>query len=132
MKHYLYNLLITISLAWLSIPTFSQHINSTLTYQIETSGNISEGTYSPLWFTANRYGLSSNKSNSGYIRSQLEYKKTLKHQWRIQAGIDLAGTTNQTSNFVIQQAYGNISWRFLTLSIGSKERKGIPLEKMNN
>lgn len=129
MKHYLYNLLITILLAWLSIPTFSQHINSTLTYQIETSGNISEGTYSPLWFTANRYGLSSNKSNSGYIRSQLEYKKTLKHQWRIQAGIDLAGTTNQTSNFVIQQAYGNISWRFLTLSIGSKERKGIPLEK---
>lgn len=129
MKQLQYNLLIALLLAWLSISAFPQQTNSILTYNVETSGNISKGTYAPLWFTANRYGLSSNETNSGYLRSQIEYKKNLQHQWKIQVGVDLAGTVNQTSNFVIQQAYGDISWRSLNLSIGSKERKGFPLEK---
>lgn len=114
---------------WVTHIAAAQQNNSILTYQIETSGNISKGPYAPLWFTANRYGLSTNETNSGYLRAGIEYKKTLKHHWQIQASIDLAGTVNQTSDFVIQQAYGDISWRFLTLSIGSKERKGVPLRK---
>ena len=107
----------------------AEQADSTLTYRIEASGNVSEGTYAPLWFTANRYGLSSQEPNSGFLRAGIAYNRQLPHHWRIQAGLDLAGTVNQTSNFVVQQAYGDISWRFLTLSIGSKERTGGPLEK---
>lgn len=76
MKQLQYNLPIALLLAWLSISAFPQQTNSILTYNVETSGNISKGTYAPLWFTANRYGLSSNETNSGYLRSQIEYKKT--------------------------------------------------------
>lgn len=35
----------------------------------------------------------------------------------------------QASDFWVQQAYADISWKMLTLSIGSKERMGFPLEK---
>ena len=107
----------------------AERADSTLTYRIEASGNVSEGTYAPLWFTANRYGLSSQEPNSGFLRAGIAYDRQLPHHWRIKAGLDLAGAVNQTSNFVVQQAYGDISWRFLTLSIGSKERTGGPLEK---
>ena len=39
----------------------AEQADSTLTYRIEASGNVSEGTYAPLWVTANRYGLSSQE-----------------------------------------------------------------------
>lgn len=115
--------------AFFSVPAFAQQADTTLTYHIEASGNISNGTYAPLWFTANRYGLSSQKPNSGYVRAGLLYDKALKHHWHIQARIDLAGAADQVSVFTVQQAYADISWRFLRLSIGSKERPDSRLPK---
>ena len=105
----------------LSLPAIAQQTDTTLTYRIEASGNLSDGTYAPLWFTANRYGLSSQKPNSGYIRAGLHYGKKLNRHWRIEAGLDLAGAADQVSGFVIQQAYADIAWKFLRLSIGSKD-----------
>ena len=103
--------------------------DSTLTYRVEASANASDGTYAPLWFTANRFGLSSEKPNSGYLRAGLTYRKEMKHHWRLETGVDLAGTANQTADFVVQQLYADIAWKMLTLSVGSKERYGFPLEK---
>lgn len=103
--------------------------DSTLTYRVEASANASDGTYAPLWFTANRFGLSSEKPNSGYLRAGLTYRKEMKHYWRLETGVDLAGTANQTADFVVQQLYADIAWKMLTLSVGSKERYGFPLEK---
>ena len=113
----------------LNVPLFAQQAHSDLTYRIEASGNLSNGTYAPLWLTANRYGLSSQEPNSGYIRAGILYDKELKRHWHLKAGLDLAGAANQTSDFVIQQAFADISWKFLRLSIGSKERNGFPLDK---
>lgn len=100
-----------------------------LRYKIEMSANASTGDYAPMWFTANRYGLSGVKPNSGYMRAGLEYAGKLGADWRIEAGLDLAGTVNQTAAFVVQQAYADVSWRKMTLSIGSKEREAFPLDK---
>lgn len=113
----------------LSTLCFAQQAHSDLTYRIEASGNLSNGTYAPLWLTGNRYGLSSQEPNSGYIRAGILYDKELKHHWHIKAGLDLAGSANQSADFVIQQAFADISWKFLRLSIGSKERNGFPLDK---
>lgn len=107
----------------------AQRADTTLSYRVEAGGNISGGTYAPLWFTANRDGLSSQKPNSGYVRAGLYYRKELGHHWRVDAGLDLAGAVSQASDFVVQQAYTDISWRFLRLSLGSKEREGFPLIK---
>ncbi len=107
---------------------------ASLTYRVEASTNASLGEYAPMWLTANRYGLSSVQANSGYLRAGLFYDQPLKRGWRVEAGLDLAGTLNHGADagragFVVQQAYGDLSWRMLTLSIGSKERPGFPLEK---
>lgn len=107
----------------------AQTADSTLTYRVEASGNVSNGTYAPLWLSANRYGLSSVEPNSGYVRAGLSFNKNLRHYWKVQAGVDIAATTNQTADFVVQQAFADVSWRFLKLSIGSKERPGFPLCK---
>lgn len=101
----------------------------TLDYKVEMSGNAATGTYAPLWLTANRYGLASQEANSGYLRAGIAYRQNLKEGWRLETGLDLAGAVNQTAPFVVQQAYADISWRMLTLSVGSKERPGFPLEK---
>lgn len=100
-----------------------------LDYRIEAGANSSNGIYAPLWFTANRYGLSSEKPHSGYLRAGVEYGVRLPHHWQITTGIDLAGAVKQTSDFVVQQAYADVAWKALRLSIGSKERTGFPLEK---
>lgn len=107
----------------------AQTADSILTYRVEASGNVSNGTYAPLWLTSNRYGLSSVEPNSGYVRAGINFDKELRHNWQIQAGLDVAATASQTADFVIQQAFADFSWKFLRLSVGSKERPGFPLTK---
>lgn len=101
----------------------------TLRYKLETSANVSTGAYAPMWFTANRYGLSGVEPCSGYLRAGVDYAGKLGADWRLEAGLDLAGAVNQTSDFVVQQAFVDVSWRNITLSIGSKEREAFPLDK---
>ncbi len=118
---------ILLTLGCQAISLYGQTTNSLLGYQIETGATAGSGTYAPLWFTANRNGLSSTKPNSAYLRAGLTYNKDLQHHWNMQVGLTLATAANNTAAFVIQQAYTDISWRFLELSIGSKERD--PMEK---
>lgn len=101
----------------------------TLKYKLEMSANVSTGSYAPMWFTANRYGLSGIKPKSGYVRAGVDYAKKINDEWHVEAGLDLAGAVNQTSPFVVQQAFVDFSWRKITLSIGSKERAPFPLDK---
>lgn len=101
--------------------------DTVLTYRVEASANVSSGDYAPLWFTANRNGLSSQEPNSAYLRAGLGYAHSFNHNWRIGLGVDLAAAVNSPSDFIVQQAYADISWRMLNLSIGSKER--VPLGK---
>lgn len=110
----------------LSIPTYAQQA---FNYHTETSLTLSNGNYTPLWLTANRYGINNNNSKSGYLRAKVTWNQAFKHNWHLETGLDLVGGKNLTSNFWIQQAYADISWKALTLSIGSKERSGFPLEK---
>ena len=104
-------------------------LGTELKYRVETGVTAGGGTYAPLWFTANRYGLASSKPNSGYLRAGIAYEKELKRNWNIAAGMDLAGAINHEKGFNVQQLYADLSWKVLTLSIGIKERPGFPLEK---
>ena len=99
-----------------------------LHYRVETGITAGTGDYVPLWLTANRNGLSGVESPNAYLRAGADYRKTFRRGWHVAAGLDLAGAVNQTSNFVVQQAYVDVGWRFLNLSIGSKERE--PLGKI--
>lgn len=106
-------------------PSGKAQNDTILSYHVEMSATMSSGDYAPLWFTANRNGLSSQKPNSGFLRAGAAYGHAFRHGWRVGAGLDLAGAFDSPSAFVVQQAYADISWRCLNLSIGCKERAPI-------
>lgn len=82
------------------------------------------GDSSPLWLTANRHGLSSVSGDAGYLRAGIERPAAHDslHKWRIGYGIDLAGAYNFTSSVVVQQAYVDVAYKLVRLSVGAKER----------
>ena len=117
----------TLVIALLSVVLLKAQ-DTLLHYRVETGITAGTGDYVPLWLTANRNGLSGVESPNAYLRAGADYRKTFRRGWHVAAGLDLAGAVNQTSNFVVQQAYVDVGWRFLNLSIGSKERE--PLGKI--
>lgn len=80
---------------------YAQTTDPSFTYHVETGVTAGGGNYAPLWFTANRDGLSSIKPNSAYLEAELAFNKKLKHHWNIQAGFDLATAANNTSAFIL-------------------------------
>ena len=107
--------------SWIS----GQTSTDSLSYQLETAATAGGGDFAPLWFSANRYGLSSVQPNSVWLSAGMRYDKKMKHHWKLQTGIELATGYGLTQEFILQQAYAGIAWRCLQLSIGSKERKPL-------
>lgn len=89
-------------------------------YAVETGIVAGHGDYSPFWFTANRQGLSSVKTENGYLRAGIFHSQALGRHFTWKAGLDLATAYNYTSSFVVQQAYADLSYRWLNLSIEAK------------
>ena len=100
-----------------------------LSYRVEALGVAGGGEYAPLWLTANRYGLSGVDNKFASLRAGVTYRQPLRRNWRVEAGLELAGAWHESAPFVVQQAYADVAWRKLRLSIGSKERPGFPLDK---
>ncbi len=103
--------------------------STSFVYRVELDATAGSGTYAPLWFTGNRYGLSSVQPNSGYLLAGIAYEKQFPRDWRIEAGLDLTAAVHHAQNVAIHQIYSDFSWKKLTLSIGSREREGFPLTK---
>ena len=76
-------------------------ISDSLSYHIEATATAGNGEYAPLWFTANRYGLSSVNPNSALLKAGMEYNKKMNHHWKLKAGLDLATGYNLTQNFIV-------------------------------
>ena len=95
-----------------------------LEMRMESSTTLSNGSYAPLWLSSNRYGLSSVEHNSNYERVGVfrSLQADSLRKWRIGYGVDMAGCIDFTSHYVVQQAYFEVSYKKLLLSIGSKER----------
>lgn len=116
-------LLITILTGQISLYAFERSNNNidSVYYQIDSRASFGGGQNTPFWLVSNLYGLGSPKFNNGYVRGKI-IKPLLSHKkfsWSIVA--DLVGAWNQTSTFHIQQLYGEIKYRRLSVSVGSKE-----------
>ena len=79
-----------------ALPSFAQ-TEASLGYRVEADVNVSAGEYAPMWMTSNRYGLASERPNSGWLRAGVTYDQPLKRNWRVGAGLDLAGTLNMAA-----------------------------------
>lgn len=95
-----------------------------LSYMVESRIIAGDGNYTPFWLTANKQGLSSVESSQGYLRGSFwgHGRFGKESQWSYRFGLDLTAGYNLTSEFNIHQAFADIIYGPLELSIGSKER----------
>ena len=97
---------------------------SKLNYCAQMAGVASSGDFSPFWLSANRNGISSLDNDWGYLRLGADGATTLKDDWSLSYGADVVGGKNLSSNLFVHQAYADVSWRWLQLSVGKKQRAG--------
>ncbi len=104
-----------------------QDINWNVTLQTTNSG----GDFTPLWLSANKYGLSSLDKYNGYLLAGLNkpLAKTTDKAFDYGYGASVAVGYNFTSTLIIQEAYAEGRWLKGVLTIGSKQ---WPMELKNN
>ncbi len=108
----------------LQASVYSQH-KCSVNYFTELNTIISKGDFAPFWLTANKQGLSSTDKSSGYARVGFSVAgdfASKNYSYKI-AG-DVVGGYHQTTNVALHQLYADVSWRWLNLSLGAKERLG--------
>lgn len=93
-------------------------------YGASLRGTAGGGDNAPFWFTNNRYGLGPVKNNTFQARAYLirEADADSCRKWRIGYGADLVAGYGNESEFCIQQAFFDVQWKMLRLSVGQKER----------
>ena len=101
---------------------FSSIPDSTYRYGVTLNGSVSSGDYTPFWLVNNRQGLSSLRKDNGYLRASLFRRADTTRTWSWDFGVDLAVAAHYQSAFNVQQLYAGVNWRWLNLTIGSKER----------
>lgn len=99
-------------------------ITKNLDISTKTGVTLSSGLNAPFWLTSNRQGLSTTDRNSCFLDGKLQGGFCFNDSWRIDYGTELAVAAGFERIFNIQQLYADFSWKWLTLSFGSKERWG--------
>lgn len=108
--------------ALLAVPgTHMANRPDSLRWDVRLSTDLAGGEFAPFWLTNNRQGLGSVEKNSGFVSAGVfkEAKADARFSW--EAGAELAFTWRNTSDFVIQQLYGQINLNCLSLMAGAKE-----------
>ena len=87
----------------------------------EVKATLSGGEYTPFWLSANLQGLGSPEKDYGYVRGYAikPINDNKKFSWG--AGVDLVGSWNSQSPFLIHQLYGELKYRSLNALLGAKE-----------
>lgn len=114
---------------WVSVPVHAQspaeqELQPEKTgYRIEAFGSVAKEHNTPFWMVSNRYGVVPLEAGNGYLRAGVFHSQRFgsgKHfYWN--AGIDLLGAAPRYRNIYVQQLFGEIGYRNILLSIGSKE-----------
>lgn len=119
-----------IFLLWLFaalMPLRAQELQIKQTVSME--GSFSNG-QTPLWLNANKYGLSSLSKANGYLAYKVRTTKQYgDFCWYTGANLvapigyrHQGATDHYTSHFILQEAYTDVTYRNVYLSIGAKER----------
>lgn len=133
--NYKYSCLLTFLCSIFSMEVVGGVINDSLQYRVEVSATTAVEGAAPMWLVSNKYGLSSLQDASGYVRlgvAQPAFHFTSSKNWKLGYGIDLVAPINhatenavtgkQRTNFIIQQLYADLDFKWLRLSVGAKER----------
>lgn len=89
----------------------------------------------PLWLNANKYGLSSLEAKNGYLRASAirNIDEDCDRQWRWGYGIDIVAGLNYNAKAFIHQAFVEMEWKKLKLSLGAKEQpEGFSIQELTS
>ncbi len=92
-----------------------------LTYQVEAFGSAASGDYTPFWIVSNQYGVVPLDAGNGYLRGGITHQQSLGKGFSWGAGLDMVVSFPRYRNVYIQQAYADLRYKSVLLSIGSKE-----------
>lgn len=94
-------------------------------YHASAEAIVSDGDHAPLWLTANRYGMPSTEKNSAFITVGMEKSAwtTREKEWEWGMGADIVAASDNTSNFFVQQLYGDLRYKRALLTLGQKQQK---------
>lgn len=109
--------------------------NDSLNYRVEAAASVATEGVTPLWLSSNKYGLASLQPTSGYVRVEVQqptFQFGKSSSWKLGYGADLVVPVNyatentmrgkQRTNFIVQQLYADVDYKWLRLSAGAKER----------
>lgn len=108
----------------LTTATFAQSENNTedaTTYKAEAFGSVGSGDNTPFWMLSNRYGIVPLDANNGFLNAGVYHNQRFGKGFRWGAGLEVVATAPRYHNIFIQQAFAEIGYKSLLLSIGSKE-----------
>lgn len=93
-------------------------------HYVQLNSIVSDGDYAPFWLTANRQGLASVNASNGFARYAvfLDGKLGKSGSWSYSAAADVVAGYNLETNPSLHQLYADVSWKWLTISVGQKER----------
>lgn len=130
MFFYKKNILLLLSVCPIFTLAQTDRLINDLEYSIETNAIVSSGDVAPFWFSANKFGLSSIRPQSAYLRTSIGRitEADSNRIWRIGYKADLVAPIDYTSKFIVQQLYANVEYKHFLLTIGAKE---IPTEFKN-
>jgi len=90
----------------------------------EAQVTAASGDHAPLWLNANKYGLSSVGTSYGYLRvgGFRPVETDSAKRWAVGYGADMALAYNMQLPMIVQQAFVDVRWHKLMLTVGSKEQ----------
>lgn len=100
---------------------YAQKSDFELRYETEINVISGDGDFTPFWLSANRQGMVSLSPNNGYLRAGVYKDVNREDRFSYGFGVDIAGAYEQSAPFYIQQAYVDLKYRSLGLTVGSKE-----------
>lgn len=100
-------------------PLYKQVIHT----RYEAGSVFGSGDYAPMWHFSNIQGMGSHKSDWAYARAGIGGRNIFSNSGiALEWGADIIGGYDLTSNIFIQQAFLDIKWKNMRLSLGQKER----------
>lgn len=111
---------VMLSLSSLSFSQTTDTDNATI-YKTELFGSAATGSNTPFWMTSNRYGMVPLDAGNGILNAGVFHNQHFGKGFRWGAGLDLVAAVPRHHNVFIQQAYAEIGYKSLLLSVGSRE-----------
>ena len=116
--------LLCLLLVPLGVRSQIKRLGENVQYGVSMRGTFGEGDRAPFWFTNNRYGLGALKENTVLARTYIkrDVESDSSRNWRLGYGADLVAGYGNQCKFNVQQAFFDVQWKMLRLSLGQKER----------